>query len=126
MYAVLLYLQHLLSAQAVNASTAAQLTDSSNAVLVSYGTAGELSAAAEALGVPLVVDQGVKYCYSLPSTPPTRHCQVSMQPRHAVAGNPISEAVPQDTIFPTWQQAAATLQIIVPMSNSGCCTGSCL
>jgi hypothetical protein len=79
MHAVLLYPQHLLSALAVNVSTAAQLTDGKRAVLVSYGTAAELSAAAEALGVSLVVEQGVKYCYSLPSSTPTNHCQVTYE-----------------------------------------------
>lgn len=75
-------LQRLLAAKAVGVTTAAQLTSRKKAVRVAYKTAAELVAAAEALGVPLTLSQGSRYCYSLPSTPVTQHCQV----RPAVAG----------------------------------------
>lgn len=69
-------LQRLLAAKAVDVTTAAQLTSKKKAVRVAYSTAAELVAAAEALGVPLTLSQGARYCYSLPSMPATQHCQV--------------------------------------------------
>jgi hypothetical protein len=76
-------LQRLLAAKAVDVTTAAQLTSRKKAVRVAYSTAAELVAAAETLGVPLILSQGSRYCYSLPSTPVTQHCQV----RTAVLGS---------------------------------------
>lgn len=61
----------------MDVATAAQLTANNQAVRVLYSSAAELTAAAEALGVPLAVTQGVRYCYSLPSLAPLQHCQVS-------------------------------------------------
>lgn len=60
----------------VDVATAAQLPAGKKAARVPYSSAAELAAAAEALGVPLTLTQGVRYCYSLPSIPPTQHCQV--------------------------------------------------
>lgn len=77
--AVSLLLQRLLRAQAVDAVTAAGLRDTKTAVCVSYSTAEQLSAAAEALGVPLTLTAGVRYCYMLPTMPATQHCQVRGQ-----------------------------------------------
>ena len=75
-----LLLQLLLQAATVDVAIAAQLTANDQAVLVVYSSAAELTAAAEALGVPLTVAQGVRYCYNLPSVPPVQHCQVSHRP----------------------------------------------
>lgn len=77
--AVCLLLQRLLRAEAVDAVTAAGLTDTKTAACVSYSTAEQLSAAAKAIGVPLTLTAGVRYCYMLPTTPATQHCQVKGQ-----------------------------------------------
>lgn len=66
----------MLKATAVDVTVAAQLSAGATSARVTYSSAAELTAAAEALGVPLTLTQGVRYCYSLPSAPPTQYCQV--------------------------------------------------
>lgn len=69
-------LQCLLAARAVDATTAAQLTSPHTALRVTYTTAAELTTVGKTLGLELTLTLGQRYCYSLPTIPPTQHCQV--------------------------------------------------